>query len=312
MNNISKGRNPTILSSDEWISTSRMVSGLDPVGVDPGKFVGWVHPVSLYGLQAFDWACNIPRIDRTQQHACIDCADYYSAIFPLMGHSTIDHNDAQVELKVGDVILADATRPGTVFRESGVAQHVWLHLPRRELVSHLGFEPVGGLVGHRTIASRLLFQLISETVADQEELSNSAEPHMRLAIYDLLAATFSTSKQLPASPHTDKLFASICHMIRERFADPLLCPSSVAANVGVSVRYLQKLFTARGMTCSDFIQSLRLDHASRLIARRAALQNDQPLGDIARASGFLDYAHFSRKFRARFGHPPSLHLTSRG
>jgi AraC family transcriptional activator of tynA and feaB len=42
------------------------------------------------------------------------------------------------------------------------------------------------------------------------------------------------------------------------------------------------------------------------------LQSDQPLGDISLASGFLDYAHFSRKFRARFGHSPSLHLTSRG
>jgi AraC-like DNA-binding protein len=44
--------------------------------------------------------------------------------------------------------------------------------------------------------------------------------------------------------------------------------------------------------------------------RRAALRSGQTLDEIARASGFLDYAHFSRKFRARFGHPPSLHGTS--
>jgi SAM-dependent methyltransferase len=40
-------------------------------------------------------------------------------------------------------------------------------------------------------------------------------------------------------------------------------------------------------------------------------QSNQPLSDIAQSSGFLDYAHFFRKFRARFGHPPSRHLTSR-
>jgi AraC-like DNA-binding protein len=112
-------------------------------------------------------------------------------------------------------------------------------------------------------------------------------------------------------PHiTDKLFALICRVIRERFADPGLSPSGMAADAGISARYLQKLFIARGMTCVGFIQSLRLDHAARLIGRRAASQNGQTLDEIARASGFLDYGHFSRKFRARFGHPPSLHGTS--
>jgi AraC family transcriptional regulator, positive regulator of tynA and feaB len=310
MDDTREGRNPTTLSRDAWISTSRLVCGLDPVDVDPGKFVGWVRPMSLYGLQAIDWGCNIPQIDRTQQHARIDGVEDYSVIFPLTGRSAIDHNGARLELGVGDVILVDATRPGTVFRDSGVAQHIWLHLPRQELVSHLGFEPAGGLMGRRSVAGRLLFQLISEAASDQDELSNAAEPHMRLAIYDLLAATFSTSEQFSASTHTEKLFASICHMIRKRFTDPDLSPSSVAINAGVSVRYLQKLFTARGMTCSGFIHSLRLDHAARLIARQVALQSNQPLSDIAHASGFLDYAHFSRKFRARFGHPPSLHATS--
>jgi len=30
----------------------------------------------------------------------------------------------------------------------------------------------------------------------------------------------------------------------------------------------------------------------------------QPLGEIAYACGFRDYAHFARKFRRRFGYPP--------
>jgi AraC-like DNA-binding protein len=312
MEDISEGQPPTILSSDEFISKSRLMLAYDPVGVDPGAFVGWLRPLSVYGMQAFDKACNIPRIDRTPRHTRIDGAEDYTAIFSMTGRYAIDHNEAHLELGGGDVILVDPTRPGTIVREHGVVRQLLLHLPRRELVSHLGFEPTGGLLGRRSVAGRLLFQLISEAVGDQGELSNAAEPHMRLAIYDLLAAAFSTPEQRPASAHTDKLFASICHMIRERFTDPHLSSSSVAVDAGISVRYLQKLFTARGMTCGDFIHSLRLDHASRLLARRATLQSDQPLGDISLASGFLDYAHFSRKFRARFGHSPSLHLTSRG
>jgi AraC family transcriptional regulator, positive regulator of tynA and feaB len=77
-----------------------------------------------------------------------------------------------------------------------------------------------------------------------------------------------------------------------------------AAKAGISLRYLQKLFTARNSTCSDFIYSVRLDHAARLLSRRASLGTSQSLSEIAYACGFRDYTHFARKFRRRFGYPP--------
>jgi AraC family transcriptional activator of tynA and feaB len=80
------------------------------------------------------------------------------------------------------------------------------------------------------------------------------------------------------------LFARICGIVRDRFADPDLDPSEVAAEGGVSLRYLQKLFTVRGTTCIHYIQSLRLDHAARLLPR-AALDVGQPLSEIAYACG---------------------------
>src|SRR6202023_1254961 len=62
--------------------------------------------------------------------------------------------------------------------------------------------------------------------------------------------------------------------------------------------------TERGSTCSEFIYSLRWDHAARRCHRRASLGTGQPLSEIAYACGFRDYTHFARKFRRRFGYPP--------
>jgi AraC family transcriptional activator of tynA and feaB len=89
--------------------------------------------------------------------------------------------------------------------------------------------------------------------------------------------------------------------------DPDLGPCEVAAEAGISLRYLQKLFTSRGATCSHFIQSLRLDHAAQLVRRRATLKPGQPLSEIAYTCVFRDYTHFARAFRRRFGHPPGAH-----
>jgi AraC family transcriptional activator of tynA and feaB len=82
----------------------------------------------------------------------------------------------------------------------------------------------------------------------------------------------------------------------------------VAVEAGISLRYLQKLFTARNSTCSYFIHSVRLDHAARLLERRSFLNTSQPISEIAYASGFGDYTNFNRRFRSRFGHTPGFHL----
>jgi AraC-like DNA-binding protein len=130
---------------------------------------------------------------------------------------------------------------------------------------------------------------------------------MQLVVYDLVAALFTPRQAEQTSTYSDRLFARICRMIEARFTDPDLTPSVVASEARISVRYLQKLFCARGTTCGHFIHSL-LDHALRL-QRRALSKSGQPLGELAFACGFLDYPHFSRRFRDRFGHSPSAHST---
>jgi AraC-like DNA-binding protein len=130
---------------------------------------------------------------------------------------------------------------------------------------------------------------------------------MRLALYDLVGALFAPSEPSVGSRHSDKLFKRIRGIIEDSFADPDFGPNEVAAETGISLRYLQKLFTERGSTCSDFTYALRLDHAARLVNRRASLGTNQPLSEIAYACGFRDYTHFARKFRHRFGHAPGAH-----
>ena len=73
------------------------------------------------------------------------------------------------------------------------------------------------------------------------------------------------------------------------------------------MRYLQKLFTQHGSTCSEFIYSLRLEHAAHLLHRRAVLGTSQSLSEVAHTCGFSDYTHFARKFRHRFGLAPGAH-----
>jgi AraC family transcriptional activator of tynA and feaB len=91
---------------------------------------------------------------------------------------------------------------------------------------------------------------------------------MQLAVYDLIGALFAPSDPWPLSQHAEKLFTRICGAIKDRLVDPHFGLADVAAEAGILLRYVQKLFTERVATCGEFIYSLRLGRAARLLQRR--------------------------------------------
>jgi AraC family transcriptional regulator, positive regulator of tynA and feaB len=273
---------------------------------DANTFASKVRTRRVFGFIATDLTCNTTRVERTQSDIRRDDMEYYYVVVQLEGGSTIVQNDRVVNVAAGDLVLLDSTRSVTFVpaAEHRNAQWLSLQLPRRNLISHLGLEPQGGACGRRSAqASRMLCQLALDPASDAEPTFASADRFMPLVVYDLLGALFAPPAPL-GSRHNDKLFMRVCGIIKDRFADPDISPCEVAAEAGISLRYLQKLFTARGSTCSHHICSARLDHAARLIERRASMKTGQPLSDIAYACGFRDYTYFARGFRKRFGTTP--------
>ena len=298
---------------EEWRDLLRSMCGrYYSEGIEPNSFSGWVRPVSVRGFTALDIGSNAQRVERTYQDVRRDNADHYFALFPASGQLAMIHNDQVVRLTVGDVALVDAARPVTYSADNSDQWNtISLSLPRQSLVSHLGFEPQGGLYRRGgTSAGRLLFELIRTCGNSEGSALSPADSYMQLAVYDLVGALFAPSEPSSGSRHADKLFARIRKIIKDGFANPSFGPNEVAAEAGISLRYLQKLFTEHGSTCREFIYSLRLDQAARLLHRRGSLGLSGPLSEIAYACGFRDYTHFARKFRQRFGHPPGTHSES--
>jgi AraC family transcriptional activator of tynA and feaB len=294
------------LDYEAWRDAVRSICGrYTPSGIEPKAFSGRARVRSICGLRAVDLSFNAHRLERTYQDVRVDAMDHYYTVFQMTGQSRIIQNDQTVELTVGDVALVDAARPVTYVTEKESDQW-WgsFRLPRRSLVSHLDLEPRCPSRRTGAGAARLLRQILQDGVEDEQSMSVLAHAYMRLSFYDLLGALFAPSDAGDASLRTHKLFARICNIIKDHFTNPEFGPCDVAIEAGISLRYLQKLFTARSSTCTHFIHSVRLDHAARLLKRRSLLKTSQPISEIAYDSGFGDYTHFARQFRRRFGHPP--------
>lgn len=91
----------------------------------------------------------------------------------------------------------------------------------------------------------------------------------------------------------------ILQFVRLNLCNPVLNIDYVARGVGLSARYLHKLF--RGKPLMQLVQRERLESCYRLLA---AADSRTSTCEIAYASGFNDHAHFTRSFRRRFGVSP--------
>jgi transcriptional regulator GlxA family with amidase domain len=83
---------------------------------------------------------------------------------------------------------------------------------------------------------------------------------------------------------------------------------ALAAAAGVSVRQLERLFSAHlGGTIAEVYLRIRLEHAQRLL-RTTSLS----VTEVAIACGFANSSHFARVFRRTFGVPPGRALRGGG
>jgi AraC-like DNA-binding protein len=90
--------------------------------------------------------------------------------------------------------------------------------------------------------------------------------------------------------------------VMHELGDPGLCPGQIAKKHDISVRRLYGLWAAEELSPAEWIMSERLELARRELASPAT--GSRTIAAIAHACGFVDAAHFARRFRAAYGVSP--------
>jgi AraC-like DNA-binding protein len=236
----------------------------------------------------------------------------------LRGRTIVQQGRAQAELMPGSLAFYDTTRPYTLTLPGDFDQIV-LHLPHAVLERAVP----GGLdrMARRIDAGNPFAQALVAVAPQLLQLSASARPGlaertaaaarelMALALESLAPPEVADERSsATAGARAGALVWRARDVISRRLADPQLTPAAVAAEVGVSLRRLQEAFQQQGCTPADCIWEMRLELARALLAAAA----DVPIGAVAWRAGFVEAAHFSRRFRQRFGMSPrDYRLTAR-
>jgi AraC-like DNA-binding protein len=95
----------------------------------------------------------------------------------------------------------------------------------------------------------------------------------------------------------------VAQHLRRHFADPNLTAGAVAEALGISRRYLHKLYTQAGRSFRHELIGLRIDSCLK------ALSDDRvgrkTIAEIALAAGYADISQFNRHFRRLKGATPT-------
>lgn len=239
-------------------------------------------------------------VTRTGGRTCDD-EHRFSLQLVHSGQCCMLHADVEVIAETGDMIVVDVTKPYELKFKRPV-QGLVLALPWKRFSQHaqtlgaLAGRPLNRNGGPAALLSgfiRLAWDQLAEP-GDEEWPQSASE-----VIWDLLASILQGERAAEAmGTRTDDLRNSAMTLIEHKRFDPEFRSTAVADELGVSARYIQRVFADAGTTPARFLLARRLDAAA------ARLRSDNKSGritDVAFECGFSDLSYFSRTFRRRFG-----------
>lgn len=158
----------------------------------------------------------------------------------------------------------------------------------------------------RNPAVRMFVDMARSFAGNGADLDPAAAERMADSLIDLLALSLDITEMAHLSNDSSVRAAHrsrISNAIERRFAEPNLSPSQIGAELGLSMRYIQKLLAERGETLSDLIRQRRLECARAHLTDPTRMS--QSVAAIGFDVGYMDPAYFSRVFRAETGLTPS-------
>lgn len=272
-----------------------------------GPFHAVIEGISIGNLQFTKFslsnlkASTTPQTLRHENHK----TDHLFMSMVLSGSVSSEQNDRSSTDNVGDFSIRDTNTPWTI-EHRGYSEVLAIQIPRAWLEGMLGSTRrfAGLTVGGALPVTALTRAFLSNLLSVGDRLSPGEAERMTATAIDLVAASLSErlAMETPKALHGTLIIQRAQAHIAANLGDFDLGPAQVAAAVGVSLRHLQDLFRQEGRNVAADIWQRRLEKAARQLADPGCAHLQ--LGEVAYRCGFADQAHFSRRFRDRYGMSP--------
>lgn len=222
----------------------------------------------------------------------------------------------------GDVHFKQASRdtrcgPGGFLVERGDMPYEFWHgkrnklwvlkVPTTSVRSRLGAtDRLGALTFDGTSGVGAYFMgAVRNTIACIDEINDAGRDMAGQHLLDLLCLSMRSDDRILDSQSSTIRAAHLQRAeqyIRDNLASPNLNSQLVAESCGISLRYLQQLFTENDHSITGYIRDKRLTRCDEALK---SANDASSVATIAHRWGFYDHAQFCKHYKIRFGCTPT-------
>ncbi len=233
------------------------------------------------------------------EHYCVTLLHHGHAEWRYRGNDAVATPDTLMLMEPGEVHVATKVAvPGSFFAVFVSKEHLG-----RMMGDEVGIEPHFAL---QSLASPACVERMQMLYAATQWGEKPAQEEQLCMIYaDVLAAAGEAPRRVPANAQSRVRRGAA--LLEERYREmpkKTVVIQEIAAELNMSYHWFVHSFRNEfGLPPYRFVQSLRLAHARRLMAKGP---NDElrSVKDVATAAGYVDAPHMARDFRRVKGLPP--------
>lgn len=231
--------------------------------------------------------------------------DVFFVVLMNQGTQAMEQDGRTVLLQPGDIAMYDATRPHRL-AFSGEWSEVVLSVPRALIQAQVARTEL--CTARKIVPTSPLGCMLSDSIrswtSQISRIDDDAMPVLMSHTSALLGLAFAGEGFIP--PETKSRLAAlerIKRFVEHHLSNPSLGSQFVSEGIGLSTRYINRLFEREGTSLMRYVLEARLERC------RLELADPQfgvlGITEVAMRWGFNNLSHFSRSFHERHGMAPS-------
>lgn len=277
---------------------------LEPSKISTEPFKGRIRQAVSGDLQISRVDATAHRVSRLREHIRPAARDTCFLNLQIEGPGLTRQGNRECFARPGDVVLVDTTEPFQI--EHSDRFSLYSIAVSRRLVPDTVFES-----RQISLSASALGREISQVLSGHAHMLLAAQRTgltAPAALGQHLLELISFARDSVCGVRTFELAQStqldlIRNHMSRNFRNEALSARTIARAVGISPRYVHRLFEATGKTVSAHINLLRLEACASDL--RQSADKNATIAEIAYRNGFRDISYFNRRFKRTFGETPT-------
>jgi AraC-like DNA-binding protein len=272
---------------------------------DAAEFRGSITHSRLGRLELANVVSSREVSRRTARHIVHDNRDGFILVHVVRGTVRLRQGEHDIEMPEGSFTVYASGRPSLWMHNEpteirNVAMPATMLRARLRNIDHVLCRPSSS----QTPMWRLTSDFLMSVVGQIRELPEHAAYGVAGQLFELVALALETDDRgVPLGAETVHIAVrrQCDAYIRTHIADATLDPETIAADIGISVRSLHRVFRETGETLGDCVRRERLIACHSMLADPGKARLS--IAEIAYRAGFRSQAHFANAFKRHYGIP---------